>query len=87
MIQVILLIKVTLVMEDQKIIQYSNQFISILKFLVALIKLLDGNLKGCQKKKLLYIHNSKIAVKFEGNCLKQEEVSFTHGNVVNLFTV
>ena len=47
--------------------------------------------KYCQTRvllqNLLYIHNSKKAVKFEGNCLKQEEVSFTHGNVVNLFTV
>ena len=37
--------------------------------------------------KLTYIHNPKIAVKFEGNCLKQEKVSFTHRNVVNIFIV
>ena len=49
-------------------------------------------LKGCQKKgitapaasdnsfapKRTCIHNSKTAVKFEVNCLKQDKVSFTH---------
>ena len=37
--------------------------------------------------KLTYIHNFKIAVKFEGNSLKQDELSLTHGNVVNIFIV
>ena len=33
--------------------------------------------------KLTYIQNSKIAVKFEGKCLKQDKVSFDHKNLVN----
>ena len=36
--------------------------------------------------KLTYIHNSKIPAKFEGNCLKEDKMSFTQGNVVNFFT-
>ena len=70
-------------MMDDKTVQYFNQFLSIFKYLVALlIKVSDGNLKGFQKKvlptpatsrnsfipKLTYIHNSKIAVKLEQNC-------------------
>ena len=35
--------------------------------------------------KLTYIHNFKIAVKLEGNCLKQEKESFTNINVVKVF--
>ena len=31
-------------------------------------------------QKLTHTHNSKIALKFEGNCLKQDKVFFTHGN-------
>ena len=63
---------------------------------------MDRNVKGCQKKVsqlllhhttvllknlLTYIHNSNISVKFEENCLKQNKVSFTHENVVNVFIV
>ena len=33
--------------------------------------------------KLTFIHNRKIAPKFEGNCLKQDYLSFTHRHVVN----
>ena len=36
--------------------------------------------------KLEWICNSKIAVEFKGNCLKQVKALFTHKNVVNLFT-
>ena len=32
--------------------------------------------------KLTYIHNSKVAVKFERNCLKNK-VSFTHRTIAN----
>ena len=60
---------------------------------------MNGNLKGCQKKlsqlhrtivllqKITDIHNSKIALKFEGNCLKQDKVSFAQRNMVNIFVV
>ena len=37
--------------------------------------------------KLTYIHYSEIAVKFEGNCLKQDKVSFSQRNAVNPFVV
>ena len=48
---VFLLVKVTLTMMGHKIVQYCNQFLSHLKYLmVLLIKCCDGNLKGCQKK-------------------------------------
>ena len=36
-------------------------------------------------QKLTCNHNSKIAVKIEGNCLNQDKTSFTHRNVVNFF--
>ena len=37
--------------------------------------------------KLKWIHNSKIAVEFKDICLKQEKVTFTYRNVVNVFIV
>ena len=37
--------------------------------------------------KITEIHNSKIALKFEGNCLKQDKVSFVQRNMVNIFIV
>lgn len=36
-------------------------------------------------QKLIYIYNSKVAVKSERIFSKQDEVSFTHRNVVTLF--
>ena len=33
----------------------------------------------------LWRHNSKIIVEFKGSCLKQDKVTFTPTNVVNLF--
>ena len=37
--------------------------------------------------KLTYVRNSKMAVKFEANCLKQDKIPFNHRNVVNGFTI
>ena len=37
--------------------------------------------------KLPFLHNTKIGVKFEGNCLKQNKVSLSHGNVETYFIV
>ena len=68
------------------------------KFLVLLKKCLEGNLKGFSEEhittpaksdnsfapKLSYFHNFNIAVKVEGYCWKQNKVSFTPVNVVNL---
>ena len=34
-----------------------------------------------------YFDNARIRVSFDGNCLKQEKVTFTHKQVVNLYTV
>ena len=36
-------------------------------------------------QKLTCNHNSKIAVKIEGNCLNQDKTFFTHRNVVHVF--
>ena len=35
--------------------------------------------------KLVWMNNSTIRVEFKGRCLKQEKVTFTPNNVVNLF--
>ena len=35
--------------------------------------------------KFNYFHNAKIAVKFEGSCLKQIITSFSYTNVMKLF--
>ena len=35
---------------------------------------------------LSYIGN-KIIVKFDGSCLKQYTITFTHGTIVNIYTV
>ena len=37
--------------------------------------------------KLTYASNCKIRVKFEENYLKQDKVSFTQSNVVNVFVI
>ena len=37
--------------------------------------------------KLTYIYNFIIAVKLERNCLKQDQESFTHRNIVHVFIV
>ena len=30
---------------------------------------------------------TKIRVKFNGDCLKQEKITYTHGKIVNIYTV
>ena len=35
----------------------------------------------------LTYYNTKIRVKFTGNCLKQPKISYTHGEVVNIYIV
>ena len=37
--------------------------------------------------KITDIHKYKIALKFEGNCLKQDKVSFVQRNMENIFIV
>ena len=37
--------------------------------------------------KLTFIHNAKFLVEFKGSCLKQDEVTFTRRNAVNLLIV
>ena len=84
---------------DHKVIKYLDHFLSLLKYLlVLLIEVLDGNLKRLLEKsittvtssnsfvpKVTYIQDSKIALKFEGNSLKQDKISFTNKNVVKFF--
>ena len=36
--------------------------------------------------KLSYFIN-KIKVKFNGNCLKQDKITYTHGTIVNIYIV
>ena len=36
---------------------------------------------------LLNYLDTKIRVKFDGNCLKQSKISYTHGKVVNIYVV
>ena len=36
--------------------------------------------------KLSYFIN-KIKVKFNGNCLKQDKITYTHGTLVNIYIV
>ena len=36
---------------------------------------------------LLHYIGTKTGVKFEGQCLKQDKFTFTHGKTVNLYTV
>ena len=64
MTSVILMIKVTLMMLDHKVIQCPHWFLSIFKCLVVpLIKLSDGTLKGCQKKvPQLLLHKTIVSL-------------------------
>ena len=32
-------------------------------------------------------YNAKILIEFDGNCLKQEKLTFTHKEVVNIYIV
>ena len=56
----------------------------------------DGNLNDYLMKVLrrllrliitLSYHNTKIRVKFNGCCLKQPKISYTHGTIVNIYIV
>ena len=31
--------------------------------------------------------SNKMGVKFNGNCLKQDKIAYTHGKIVNIYTV
>ena len=37
--------------------------------------------------KLVWISNSKIGLRFTGNCLKQDKATFTPNNVINLHII
>ena len=77
-------------MMDIKIIWCSNKFISILKRLTKVIIFQRGDLKDCLMKSIklpavfnkslastLNHINSKIQVKLDKSCLKQDKVTFT----------
>ena len=79
---------------DHKIIQYFNQFVYTLVFLEKLLKCLQENLKEYQKKvskgRLQQTKGPEkigLAVKFNGNCLRQDIISLTQKNVVNSYIV
>ena len=55
-----------------------------------------GNLKVCLIKGLtpsnssitleLSYYGNKMRVKFNGNCLKQDQITYNHGKIVNIYT-
>ena len=47
------------------------------------MKLIDDNSLA---PTLDYVGN-KIKVKFDGSCLKQDKITFTHGTIVNIYIV
>ena len=49
--------------------------------------LMHWHWKNIVAPKVTYIHSFTIAVKFEGNYLKQDKISFTHRNVIHFFIV
>ena len=64
------------------------------------ITFITGNLKDCLPKELtlllhlcykvtlqLSYYGSKTRVEFNGSCLKQDKITFNHGNVVNIYIV
>ena len=74
--------------------------LSIFKHLLVQIKFWQENVKDCQKRILqLQLHRAiilsqhwllfitGIGTKYKGNCLAQDNMCFTHRNVVNLFIV
>ena len=47
----------------------------------------DNNSLAPKLNRKKWIHNSKIAVEFEGSFLNQDKATFTHSNVVNMFII
>ena len=99
MAMVFLKVQTILTKMDRKIIYYINQSLRIFKRLLVLIKCLHEILKDCYERlsKLQlhlaialpqnrrFIHNKRIRAKFKENCLIQDNMSCTYGNVVNSF--
>ena len=65
-----------------------------------IVSFITGNLRGCLTKELILLkspkhsitpnldyYDTKTRVKFNGSCLKQDEITYTHGKVVNIYIV
>ena len=77
MTQVFLLVKVTLIMMQHKFTGLSNE-----KFEP------PYTTNKILSPKLAWMNNSRIRLKFEGSCLKQEDTApFSPNDIVNLFTI
>ena len=80
-----------------KIIQYFNRFIDILKhFLLHSIfkskglsseSLKEISTSSNSLNPILSYYGTKIRVKFTGDCLKQQKITYKHGKVVNIYIV
>ena len=77
---------------DHRIIQYFKHFLDILY--LKTVRLVHESQKECQKKVLdLHLQQKKGKnkikrkgkIKFKGICLKHDNMSFIHRNVVNLY--
>ena len=88
--------KVILKMMIHKIVSCFSQFLDILKQLLTAWKskgLFDKNIKPLSTSNnslnpgINYFDNFKIRVKIDGNYLKQEKLTFTDKQVVNLYIV
>ena len=67
--------------------------------LVTAVKFITGNSKDCLKKKLILskrliidvitisYYGTEPRVEFNGSCLKQDEITFNHGKIVNIYIV
>ena len=83
-----------------RIIQYLSQCTDILKLLLVLVMVvtfITGNLRDCLMKEsillrrliVVALHSQiimalKKEVEFNGSCLKQDKITYTHGKVVNI---
>ena len=102
MIQVILKVKVILKFAHKNI-KFFSQCTDILKglqVLVVVIIYIFGNLKVCLMKGSnsytasdygitpeLSFYGTKTGVEFNGSCLKQDKVTYSHGTTVNIYIV
>ena len=75
-----------------KIIWYFNQCTDISKISVALTMVsvfIFGDLKVCMRKELILLLHLiiRLRVKFDGSCLKQGKITYTHRKPVDIYIV
>ena len=58
------------------------------------VAFINDNPKDCLTKKIKSIkvpnldyHGTQTRVEFNGSCLKQDEITFNHGKIVNIYIV